>query len=108
MKAIIMRKTMATLMATAVVASSFGAGVINSDNGALFGVNSIIANAESTSSVTVTASAGYAEGAYAEWKAVSGASGYNVYADGYKLDSMLIRQYSRLTSTTSILPRRKA
>jgi pectate lyase len=94
MKAIIMRKTMATLMATAVVASSFGAGVINSDNGALFGVNSIIANAESTSSVTVTASAGYAEGAYAEWKAVSGASGYNVYADGYKLDSMLIRQYS--------------
>ena len=43
--------------------------------------------------MTVSASAGYLEGAYAEWQAVSGASGYNVYADGSKLDSMLIRQY---------------
>ncbi len=48
----------------------------------------------STSSVTVTESAGYAEGAYAQWSAVANASGYNVYCDGKQIDSMLIRQYS--------------
>ncbi len=88
-----MKKTMATLVATATVASSFGVG--NVQFGTLpIGTMGIVATAESTSSVTVTASAGYAEGAYAEWKAVSGASGYNVYADGTKIDSMLIRQYA--------------
>ena len=88
-----MKKTMATLVATATVASSFGVG--NVQFGTLpVGTMGIVATAESTSSVTVTASAGYAEGAYVEWKAVSGASGYNVYADGTKIDSMLIRQYA--------------
>ena len=56
-------------------------------------VDTAVAQA-ATSAVTVTASAGYNEGAYAEWSAVSGASGYNVYADGTKIDSMLIRQYA--------------
>lgn len=37
---------------------------------------------------------GWYETAYAEWAPVSGASGYNVYADGKQVDSMLIRQYN--------------
>ena len=48
----------------------------------------------STSSVTVTESAGYQEGAYVQWTAVSGAEGYNVYCDGTQIDTMLVRQYS--------------
>ncbi|MBQ8927734.1 MAG: right-handed parallel beta-helix repeat-containing protein [Oscillospiraceae bacterium] len=52
-----------------------------------------IAAHASTASVTVTESAGYEEGAYAEWSAVSGASGYNVYVDGTQIDTMLVRQY---------------
>ena len=46
-----------------------------------------------SSSVSITKSAGYFEGAYAEWQPVSGADGYNVYCDGVQIDSMLIRQY---------------
>ncbi len=94
MKARVIKKTMATLMATAIAAGSVSVAGENITSSLPFGMNSIVASAESTSSVTVTTSAGYAEGAYAEWKAVSGASGYNVYADGKKLDSMLIRQYA--------------
>ena len=45
------------------------------------------------SSVKVLSTAGYGEGMYATWSSVSGASGYNVYVDGNKIDSMLIRQY---------------
>ncbi len=48
--------------------------------------------------MTVSAAAGDAAGwfesAYLTWAPVSGASGYNVYADGKQIDSMLIRQYS--------------
>ena len=45
-------------------------------------------------SVRLTAAQGAAECAFCEWEPVAGASGYNVYADGRQLDSMLIRQYS--------------
>lgn len=45
------------------------------------------------SSVKVISSAGCGEEMHAEWSAVSGASGYNVYVDGKQIDSMLIRQY---------------
>ena len=44
--------------------------------------------------VTLTKADGWFETAYAEWAPLSGASGYNVYADGKQADSMLIRQYS--------------
>ena len=81
-------------MATAVAASSVGACGSGLEGIIPFVNSGIIASAASTSSVSVTASSGYAEGAYAEWQAVTGASGYNVYADGVKIDSMLIRQYS--------------
>lgn len=46
------------------------------------------------SSVKVLSAVGYGEGMYATWSSVSGASGYNVYVDGAKIDSMLIRQYA--------------
>ena len=46
------------------------------------------------SSVKVLSAVGYGEGMYATWSSVSGASGYNVYVDGKKIDSMLIRQYA--------------
>ncbi|MBQ8928374.1 MAG: hypothetical protein IJ055_08915 [Oscillospiraceae bacterium] len=87
----VMRRTLAVLMAAAAF-TSFGAGsaLYRGTDTAV----SILADAASTASVSVTASAGYAEGAYAEWSAVSGASGYNVYADGKQIDSMLIRQYA--------------
>ena len=37
---------------------------------------------------------GWYESACITWAPVSGASGYNVYADGNQIDSMLIRQYN--------------
>ena len=50
--------------------------------------------AAAESSVKVLSAVGYGEGMYATWSSVSGASGYNVYVDGNKIDSMLIRQYA--------------
>lgn len=50
--------------------------------------------AASSASVSVIAAAGVQESAYAEWSAVTGAEGYNVYVDGTQIDSMLIRQYA--------------
>ena len=44
--------------------------------------------------VDITAAEGWFEAAYAQWTPFTGADGYNVYADGVQLDSMLIRQYS--------------
>ncbi|MBR1898406.1 MAG: hypothetical protein IJ825_05945, partial [Oscillospiraceae bacterium] len=89
MKTQAMRRTLAALLAAAAVILPLG-GVQNT---ASLPVPGIVASA-ATASVSVTASAGYAEGAYAEWQAVSGASGYNVYADGTQIDSLLIRQYA--------------
>lgn len=43
--------------------------------------------------VTVNKADGWFETAYAEWAPVSGASSYNVYADGAKVDDPLIRSY---------------
>ncbi|MCQ2097257.1 MAG: T9SS type A sorting domain-containing protein [Fibrobacter sp.] len=43
--------------------------------------------------VTVNKADGWFETAYAEWAPVSGASSYNVYADGVKVDDPLIRSY---------------
>ena len=90
MKMNAMKKTLAAVLAAATVICPMGAAGVQT---AVTAGSSILALAANTASVTVSASAGYLEGAYAEWQAVSGASGYNVYADGNKLDSMLIRQY---------------
>lgn len=44
--------------------------------------------------VSFSRAEGWFETAVAEWAPVSGADGYNVYADGKQVDSMLIRQYN--------------
>ena len=87
-----MKKRIASLAAAAVmsmtsVAGTFGFAQLSADNS----INTVHA---ASSSVTITKSLGYQEGAYVEWTSVSGATGYNVYCDGVQLDSMLIRQYS--------------
>ena len=46
------------------------------------------------SAAATETAAGWFESAYLTWKPVSGASGYNFYADGAQQDSMLIRQYN--------------
>ncbi len=46
------------------------------------------------SSVKVLSAVGYGEGMYATWSSVSGAGGYNVYVDGFQIDTMLVRQYN--------------
>ena len=93
MKMNTMKKTLAALLAAATVVSAFGVSGAQAATFTQTGNSGILSTA-STASVTVSASAGYAEGAYAEWQAVSGATAYNVYADGTKIDSMLIRQYA--------------
>ena len=88
-----MKKALAALLAVTAVVTPIG--VSGTQTAAILTENfAVTAKAASTSAVSVSASAGYAEGAYAEWQAVSGASGYNVYADGKQIDSMLIRQYA--------------
>lgn len=44
--------------------------------------------------VSIRLAAGWFESAYAEWTHVPNASGYAVYADGTRIDSMLLRQYA--------------
>ena len=47
-----------------------------------------------TASAAAAEASGWFESAYITWEPVSGASGYNFYADGKQQDSMLIRQYN--------------
>lgn len=92
MKNTLMRKRIASLAAAAVmsltsVAGTFSFAQLSAENG----IGTVHA---ASSSVTISKSRGYQEGAYVEWAPVSGATGYNVYCDGVQLDSMLIRQYA--------------
>lgn len=68
-----------------------GAAVLLSVCGTVSAETGIVIAADQ---VEITTAGGWFESAYAEWKPVSGAGGYNVYADGNRIDSMLIRQYS--------------
>ncbi|MCM1133850.1 MAG: hypothetical protein NC340_10320, partial [Ruminococcus flavefaciens] len=79
--------TASALMSVSAIAGSVGITVPMMTNNL---VNTFAAE----TSVKINATTGYAEGMYATWGAVSGASGYNVYVDGTQIDSMLIRQYS--------------
>ena len=89
-----MRKRIASLTAAVVMtASAFSAGTLSHVPFTYSQGASVTAFA-AESSVVFTESAGYGEGAYAEWAPVSNAAGYNVYCDGTQIDSMLIRQYS--------------
>lgn len=81
----------AAMLATATAVSALPASAV--ENGALAdSVQQIVA--ASSASVSVIAASGVQEAAYAEWGAVTGADGYNVYVDGTQIDSMLIRQYA--------------
>ena len=62
--------------------------------GAAMAATALPALSFAADSVQITLADGWFETAYAEWAPVSGASGYNVYADGKQLDNMLIRQYA--------------
>ncbi|MDE5565342.1 MAG: pectate lyase, partial [Oscillospiraceae bacterium] len=86
-----MKRALASLLAMATVLSVAAVAGVNAANVSVD--NAAVLMTASTSAVTVTASEGYVEGAYAEWSAVSNATGYAVYANDTKVDSMLIRQY---------------
>lgn len=93
MKNTMMKLRAASVAAAAMMTVSAAVGTMNSFTGISIGTSVINAYA-AESSVKVLSSAGFGEGMYATWSSVSGASGYNVYVDGAKIDSMLIRQYS--------------
>lgn len=88
----IMKKRIMAAAASAVMSVTAATGALNSAIVPMLGSLTVSFAAEA--SVKISASVGYAEGMYATWSAVSGASGYNVYVDGVQLDSELIRQYS--------------
>ena len=87
-----LKKKIASLATATLMLAGFG--VANVNNVGNIYINNKLMTAVAASSVAVTESAGYAEGAYACWSPVDNATGYNVYCDGVQLDSMLIRQYS--------------
>ncbi|HAP79734.1 MAG TPA: silent information regulator protein Sir2 [Ruminococcus sp.] len=87
-----LKKKVASLATATLMLAGFG--VANVNNAGNIYINNKLMTAVAVSSVAVTESAGYAEGAYACWSPVDNATGYNVYCDGVQLDSMLIRQYS--------------
>ena len=88
-----MLKKRAASLATAAIMTVSAVGAVGTAMNVFLGGAALTAVA-AESSVKVLSSVGYGEGVYATWSSVSGASGYNVYVDGAKIDSMLIRQYS--------------
>ena len=92
MKNSMMKKRIASIAAAAVMSVTGVTGTALGTAGVLTSLGTTL-SVYAASSVSFTASKGYAEGAYAEWAAVDGATGYNVYCDGVQLDSMLVRQY---------------
>ncbi|MBQ9905414.1 MAG: hypothetical protein IJM46_01415 [Oscillospiraceae bacterium] len=71
------RKKIAAFLCSAVIAA-----------GAMSALTGTVSAADA---VSFTRAEGWFETAVAEWAPVSGADGYNVYADGKQVDSMLIR-----------------
>ncbi|MGN0592789.1 MAG: dockerin type I domain-containing protein [Ruminococcus sp.] len=91
------KKTLAALLAASTLTSAFSAMAAeasSADEAAAVSVSmEEIPIVAASSSVSILASEGYEEAAYATWGPVDGADGYNVYCDGVQIDSMLIRQY---------------
>ena len=92
------KKTFAALLAASTLTSAATAFNVMADDSIVPAYNAGTMEefplVEAGSSVSIIEAKGYEEGAYAEWAAVDGADGYNVYCDGVQIDSMLIRQYS--------------
>ena len=90
-------KNVKRALAAVLAASTLVSGAVSTTADAYTGTNvdsvSMTMPLVAASTVSVVASAGYEEGAYAVWAPVDGADGYNVYCDGVQLDSMLIRQF---------------
>ncbi len=82
---------MAGCFLAAVMMASSAVSFESAVNTAEYGTRVVYA---AESAVKIQTSAGFGEGMYATWSWVSGASGYNVYVDGNKVDSMLVRQYT--------------
>ena len=88
-----MKKRIMAVAASAVMSVSAVTGTVGAAVSPMLSNNLATAMA-ADASVKVMASVGYAEGMYATWGSVSGASGYNVYVDGTQIDTMLVRQYN--------------
>lgn len=86
-----MKRRIASVAAAAMMSVSAAAGTLTSNFAFSTDVIANVFAAEST--VKIIQATGFGEGVYATWGSVGGASGYNVYVDGAKIDSMLIRQY---------------
>lgn len=87
-----MKKRIMAIAASAIMGVTAVSGAVGGTAAAvpsLAGLTAVAAD-----KVVVASSVGFDEGMYATWSPVSGAAGYNVYVDGTKIDSMLIRQYS--------------
>lgn len=87
-----MKKRIMAIAASAIMGVTAVSGAVGGTVSAeptLAGLTAVAAD-----KVVVASSVGFDEGMYATWSPVSGAAGYNVYVDGTKIDSMLIRQYS--------------
>ncbi len=96
MKMKMMKKWAAAVLALATAVSALPVNAAYQPTWSNLGGTTIVTGtlARASSSVTITKSTGYAEGAYVEWSAVENATGYNVYCDGVQLDTMLVRQYA--------------
>ena len=93
MKNTLMKKRVASIAAAAVMSVSCIAGTAGGCGTIFKAGNMVVADAAVESSVKFISTVGYGEGMYATWSSVSGATSYNVYVDGTKIDNMLVRQY---------------
>lgn len=92
MRNIRLRKKALSVAAATVLTISGATAPIGSKT-LLLSETGTVTSAAAESSVKFLNTVGYDEAMYATWSSVNGASGYNVYVDGVKLDNMLIRQY---------------
>lgn len=86
------RRSLAIISALAIVGGSMA--LLGRGEAIGYNTSEIMVNAASSDAVSVIDSGSYNEGLYVEWKAVTNATGYNVYVDGVQIDRELIRQYS--------------
>lgn len=92
MKNSLMKKRAAAVAASAIMSVTAVTGTLGGTFVSTLSDTAFTAIA-AESSVKVLSAVGYSEGIYATWSSVTGAKEYNVYVDGTKIDSMLVRQY---------------
>ncbi|MBR6385854.1 MAG: hypothetical protein IKS03_07040, partial [Ruminococcus sp.] len=92
MRNTMLRKRVVSLTAAALMSVTSVAGVLGGST-VIAGMTNSMMTTFAAASVSISTSAGYGEGMYAQWSPVDNATGYNVYVDGKQIDSMLVRQY---------------